>query len=229
MKMQVSSRLFPLITIVTFAAPKSFHLALSSFVCSGCDALLDSKILSSDINDLIQAAPVQVTHAYHTSICGSILHSAPSNSSADIFSYLRHANFDAFRRSLDLHHNDIIRMRNEHEQVGSSSTSSTNDARNSAVDCPTYLGHPRLSLSLGTAADDAWLRHVRSRCRWIHRRTLCRRKRRRRDVKGADHAFLLASETDLGTANGVHPSAMPASAHVEKPSRLDHLHARLPP
>ena len=95
------------------------HTSLSLFVCSGCDALLDSKILSSDINNLIQAAQTQVTHAYHTSICGSILHSAPSNSSADIFSYLRHSNFDAFRRSLDIHHSDIIGMRNEQEQVES--------------------------------------------------------------------------------------------------------------
>jgi hypothetical protein len=78
---------------------------------------VDDKILSSDINNSIQSNPTPISYPYHTSICGSLLYSAPSNSPSDIFSYLRHNNFDAFRRSLDVYHNDIIQMRNEHGQV----------------------------------------------------------------------------------------------------------------
>jgi hypothetical protein len=78
---------------------------------------LADAILSSDINNSIQAPTITNTYPYHTSICGSLLYSSPTNSPSEIFSYLRHANFIAFRRSLDVYHNDIIRMRNDHEQV----------------------------------------------------------------------------------------------------------------
>jgi hypothetical protein len=78
---------------------------------------VDDKILSSDINNSIQTSTIMNTYPYHTSVCGSLLYSSPSNSSSDIFSFLRHGNFDAFRRSLDVYHNDIIQMRNDHGQV----------------------------------------------------------------------------------------------------------------
>jgi hypothetical protein len=78
---------------------------------------LDDKILSSDINNTIQATSLLTTYPYHTSLCGSILHSTPTNSPSDIFAILRHGNFDTFRRSLDVHHNNIIRMKNDLGQV----------------------------------------------------------------------------------------------------------------
>lgn len=78
---------------------------------------LDDQILSSDINNSFQTNPTPIAYPYHTSVCGSILYSSPTNSLPDIFSILRHGNFDAFRRSLDVYHRDIIRMRNEHGQV----------------------------------------------------------------------------------------------------------------
>ncbi|UJR27993.1 hypothetical protein I4U23_009251 [Adineta vaga] len=77
------------------------------------------RILSSDVNHLIQATTTTNnpnTQVYHQSVCGSILYSPPTNVPSDIFSMLRHGNFDAFRRSLDIYHNDIIRMRNDHGQ-----------------------------------------------------------------------------------------------------------------
>ncbi|CAF0860417.1 unnamed protein product [Adineta steineri] len=78
---------------------------------------VDDKILSSDLNNLIQATTISNTNAYHMSICGSILHPMPTNSPSDIFSFLRHSNFTALRRSLDVYHNDIIQMRNDHGQT----------------------------------------------------------------------------------------------------------------
>jgi len=79
---------------------------------------VDDKILSSDINHSFPSTnTAPISHPYHTSICGSLLYSSPTNSPSDIFSFLRHGNFDAFRRSLDVYHHDIIRMRNEHGQV----------------------------------------------------------------------------------------------------------------
>lgn len=79
---------------------------------------LDEKILSSDIDNSIQATTSATpSFPYHTSVCGSILYTAPTNTPSDIFSFLRHGNFDAFRRSIDIYHNDIIKMTNEHGQV----------------------------------------------------------------------------------------------------------------
>jgi hypothetical protein len=78
---------------------------------------LEDLICSSDINEIIQANIPVPTYPYHNSMCGSILHSTPTNSSTEIFSYLRHGRFDAFRRSLDVYHQNIIQMRNEYGQV----------------------------------------------------------------------------------------------------------------
>ncbi|CAF1532672.1 unnamed protein product [Adineta steineri] len=78
---------------------------------------VDDKILSSDLNNLIQATTISNTNVYHMSICGSIIHPMPTNSPSDIFSFLRHSNFTALRRSLDVYHNDIIQMRNDHGQT----------------------------------------------------------------------------------------------------------------
>ena len=78
---------------------------------------VDERILSANINNLIQSTTTSTSQPYHTSVCGSLLFSTPTNSSSDIFSYLRHGNFDAFRRSLDVYYNEIIRMRNEYGQV----------------------------------------------------------------------------------------------------------------
>jgi len=78
---------------------------------------VDDKILSSDINTSFQPNTTSISYPYHTSICGSLLYSSPTNSPSDIFLFLRHGNFDAFRRSFDVHHQDIIQMRNEYGQV----------------------------------------------------------------------------------------------------------------
>jgi hypothetical protein len=78
---------------------------------------VDDKILSSDIDNSIQLTTIQPTYPYHNSACGFILYSAPTNSSTDIFSFVRHGHLDALRRSLEVYPNDIIRMRNDHGQV----------------------------------------------------------------------------------------------------------------
>jgi hypothetical protein len=72
---------------------------------------------SSDIAILHQAALITPYDPYHQSVCGSILHSTPTNSPAEIFSYLQHGNFDAFHRSIDVYHKDIVQMRNNAGQV----------------------------------------------------------------------------------------------------------------
>ncbi|CAF0822556.1 unnamed protein product [Rotaria sp. Silwood1] len=84
---------------------------------SDCQISVDDKILSSDINNIIQATTTSTSYPYHTSVCGSLLYTAPTNTSSDIFSLLRHCNFDAFRRSLDIYYNDIIQMKNDHGQT----------------------------------------------------------------------------------------------------------------
>ena len=78
---------------------------------------VDEKILSSTIDNYIQATTISTSQPYHTSACGALLYTSPTNLPSDIFSFLRHANFTAFQRSLEIYHKDIIRMRNEHGQV----------------------------------------------------------------------------------------------------------------
>lgn len=83
---------------------------------------LDEKILAADLNHAIQAPTTNGgtspnAHTYHLTVCGSLLYSPPSNSPAEIFAYLRHSRFDAFRRSLDVYHAEIIHMRNGQGQV----------------------------------------------------------------------------------------------------------------
>lgn len=76
-----------------------------------------SQCQSSDPNNSIQSTSIKSFEPYHKSISGSILHPAATNSSREIFSYLRHGNLDAFRRSLAVYHKDIFQIRNEHGQV----------------------------------------------------------------------------------------------------------------
>lgn len=105
--------------------PMIVRILLSVYICICLDDIVDhqmsvdEKILSSDFNYPVQPQTTSNsnTQAYHLSVCGSILYSPPTNSPSDIFTFLRHGNFDAFRRSLDIYHNDIIRMRNDHGQV----------------------------------------------------------------------------------------------------------------
>ncbi|CAF1366538.1 unnamed protein product [Adineta ricciae] len=79
-------------------------------VSSGSNA---NESQSFNLNNLIRSSP---TESYDKSVCGSLLYSIPSNSSTEIFAYLRHSRFDAFHRSMDIHHKEIILMKNEHEQ-----------------------------------------------------------------------------------------------------------------
>ena len=105
--------------------PRIVRILLSVYIYIWLDGILDhqmsvdEKILSSDFNYPTQPQTTSNsnTQAYHLSVSGSILYSPPTNSPSDIFTFLRHGNFDAFRRSLDIYHNDIIRMRNDHGQV----------------------------------------------------------------------------------------------------------------
>ena len=76
-----------------------------------------SQIQPSSVTNLIQPTFIPASEPYHKSICGSILHSTPTNSPSEIFSYLRHGTFDAFRRSIDVYHKEIIQMKNDHGQV----------------------------------------------------------------------------------------------------------------
>ncbi|CAF2345544.1 unnamed protein product [Rotaria sp. Silwood2] len=82
-----------------------------------CQVSVDTKILSSDISNFIQATPTLTSYPYHTSVCGSLLYTPPTNMPSDIFSFLRHGNFTAFRTSLDKYHSDIIQMKNDHGQT----------------------------------------------------------------------------------------------------------------
>lgn len=78
----------------------------------------DHQPSSSLLTDSIhETAVIPSNTPYHTSACGSILHSIPTNNCQTIFSYLLHGNFEAFRQSIDVFHRDIIKMRNEQEQV----------------------------------------------------------------------------------------------------------------
>lgn len=78
---------------------------------------VDDQILSSDIDGTTQMNNASSTYPYHTSVCGSMLYTSPTNVPSEIFALVRHAEFDAFRRSFDLYYNDIIKMRNDHGQV----------------------------------------------------------------------------------------------------------------
>jgi hypothetical protein len=68
----------------------------------------------SDLNNLLQSI---ITKPYQESVCGSILLPLATNSPSEIFSYLRHGQFDKFRRCLDVYYKEIIQMKNEHGQV----------------------------------------------------------------------------------------------------------------
>lgn len=59
----------------------------------------------------------QSVNLYHQSVCGSILLPLPTKNTQDIFDILRHANFDRFRRCLDVYYKDIMTMRNEFGQT----------------------------------------------------------------------------------------------------------------
>ena len=96
----------------------SFRFYQTKFDISlDCQMSVDDKILSSDISNSCSLTPTTTSYPYHTSKCGSILYSTPTNSPTEIFKYLSHNNFDAFRRSLDVYYNEISRMRNERGQV----------------------------------------------------------------------------------------------------------------
>jgi hypothetical protein len=72
---------------------------------------------SSDLNQSLQSTSITSYEPYHKSVCGFILHPASTNSPSEIFSYLRHGKLDAFRRSLNVYHKDILQMKNEYGQV----------------------------------------------------------------------------------------------------------------
>lgn len=122
-----------------------------------CHTSLDDKILSSDLNYL---TTVSNPAPYHTSLCGSILYSAPTKSSSDIFAYLRHGNFDAFRQSFDLHYNEIVKMKNQYEQVSKSNSSKQILSQFSFSDCIAYPCDLCLSVRLGAFINDARLRSM---------------------------------------------------------------------
>lgn len=72
---------------------------------------------SSGFKTSSQTTAIMSNDPYHASVAGSILLPLPTDSSEQIFSYLRHGEFDKFRRCLELHHKEIIEMKNEHGQV----------------------------------------------------------------------------------------------------------------
>ncbi|CAF0979153.1 unnamed protein product [Rotaria sp. Silwood1] len=81
------------------------------------DEIDSSHFQSADPSNLLQSTSTTTYDLYHKSICGSILYCSPTNSPSEIFSYLLHGKFDAFRRSLDVYHKDIIQIKNEYEQT----------------------------------------------------------------------------------------------------------------
>ncbi|CAF2824680.1 unnamed protein product [Rotaria sp. Silwood2] len=82
------------------------------------DEIDSSHCQSADVHNVFQSTSATSNDSYHKSICGSMLCHLPTNSPSEIFSYLLHGKFDVFRRSLDIHHKDIIQMKNEDEQTG---------------------------------------------------------------------------------------------------------------
>lgn len=115
---------------------------------------VDDKILSSDISSSFPLTSTSNSFPYHTSKCGSILYSSPSNSPADIFKYLRHNDFEAFRRSLDVYHNEIIRMKNEYGQVRDISKKNTR-IYGIFLDSIACLSYSCLSIPMDAFDDDA--------------------------------------------------------------------------
>ena len=81
------------------------------------DEIRSSESQSSDLNSSLQPTTITSYEPYQNSICGSILHPAPTNSPSEIFSYLRHGKLDALRRSLGVYPKDILQMKNEYGQV----------------------------------------------------------------------------------------------------------------
>lgn len=72
---------------------------------------------NADVDNSNESISVTNPSTYHESVCGSILYCAPTNSTSEIFSYIHHGRFDAFRRSLEIYYKDIVQMKNEHGQV----------------------------------------------------------------------------------------------------------------
>lgn len=54
---------------------------------------------------------------YHESTCGSILLPLPKRSALEVFTYLRHGQFDRFQRCFSVYHQELIHLKNEHGQV----------------------------------------------------------------------------------------------------------------
>jgi hypothetical protein len=133
------------------------------------DISINNAILTSDIDELSDLNLCPATQNYHTSVSGSILYSVPSKLSSEIFSYLRHGDFDGFRRSLDLHHHEIIKMRNDHEQVNISVKAFDRSWNatpidmliffffQSSLDCITCSCHTCIFLRMDTTVNDARL------------------------------------------------------------------------
>ncbi|CAM2702740.1 unnamed protein product [Rotaria socialis] len=67
--------------------------------------------------DSSPSTSIPPSELYHTSACGSILHSLPTKVPSEIFAYLQHGKLDAFRRSLDIYYKDIVQIKNENEQT----------------------------------------------------------------------------------------------------------------
>lgn len=78
-----------------------------------------SQSLLSESTNRLQQMPATISEPYQNSLCGAILHCTPTKCPSAIFNYIRHHNFSALHRSLDVYHQDIIRIRNDNEQVSS--------------------------------------------------------------------------------------------------------------
>ena len=105
---------FFLLVVFVYKLMHIFFYSLEKALMSSDDQCLSSTTLNDHIHEQTMTSPPDL---YHNSVCGSILHSIPTNNPSTIFSYLRHGNFDAFRRSYDIYHREINTMKNEHEQV----------------------------------------------------------------------------------------------------------------
>ena len=76
-----------------------------------------SQSLLSESTNRLQQIPATISDGYQNSLCGAILHCTPTKCPSAIFNYIRHHNFQALHRSVDVYHQDIIRIRNDDEQV----------------------------------------------------------------------------------------------------------------
>ena len=117
-----------------------------------------SQSLLSDDTNRLHRISTTISDPYQNSLCGAILNCIPTKAPSAIFTYIRHSNFQALHRSLDVYHQEIVRIRNDNGQVSSSlPVDFLIYAFYFSVERPASSNDLHVSLQMGPFADDAWL------------------------------------------------------------------------